>query len=171
MDNALAIYQAHLDRVSDAVWTGDDETLVHLLALPNRLVTSDAEMLLTTAEELIEATRDFRHFLIRSGAQEYHRIVQQASFHPRYENRIDGSHKTYVMRGGRFALDPYLSHQVLICEGGVWRGIEIRAEVRNADCTVVSPEQLRKRDLHPPATATPRTGPPGGRDTDPVPET
>ncbi|MDA7427557.1 hypothetical protein PGB28_03730 [Primorskyibacter aestuariivivens] len=159
MDDALAIYQDHLDRVSQAVWTADEDALANLLAVPNRMITTDAEILLETVQDVIKAAQDFRAFLIRSGAQEFHRIAREARWHPQHDNRIDGSHDTYVLRGGSFALAPYVNHQVLVREGGVWRGIEIRAEVRNSDCTILSPEQLRARAVQ--ARAGLPTPPPG----------
>lgn len=147
MGEALAIYQDHLDDVSRALWSGDDDKLLNLLSLPNRMITSDAELLLDSAEAVIKAARDFRAFLRKSGAQEYHRIAREARFHPEYENRIDGSHDTYILRGGQYVLEPYLNRQVLVCEDGIWRGIEIRAEVRNSDCTILSLEQLRNHAM------------------------
>lgn len=154
MECALAIYQDHLDRLTRAVWEGDDNTLVNLLALPNRMITADAEILLQGADDVIKAARDFRRFLHRSGAQEYHRIARKAEWHPIHENRIDGSHDTYILRGGTYVLEPYLNHQVLVREGGIWRGIEIRAEVQNSTCTILSPEQLREQSLSRRATRT-----------------
>lgn len=147
MREALAIYQDHLDAVSRALWSGDEDRLVDLLSLPNRMITSDAELLLDSADAVIKAARDFRAFLRKSGAQDYHRIAREARFHPEYENRIDGSHETYILRGGQYVLEPYLNRQVLVREDGVWRGIEIRAEVRNSDCPILSPDQLRDRAM------------------------
>lgn len=145
MSDALAIYQDHLDRVSRAVWSLDTDTLLETLALPNRMLTQDAEVLLDTPEALIEAIRDFKDFLLRAGANEYHRIARLAHFHPQHDNRIDGSHDTYILRGGQFVLEPYRCDQVLVRENGGWRGIEIRAEVHNSTCTVLSPTHLRRQ--------------------------
>lgn len=144
MNEALTIYQEHLDRVTQALWTGDDDAMANLLSLPNCMRTEDGEILLETPEAIIKAARDFRRFLDRSGAREYHRIAREARFHPTDANRIDGTHDTYILRGGQYVMEPYLNHQVLVREAGVWRGSEIRAEVRNAHCTILSPDQLRQ---------------------------
>lgn len=141
---ARDIYQEHLDRVSRALWDLDFEVLLQALAVPNQMYTADTGLVCDTEADLKDAIVEYRSFLARAGAQDYHRIVRWARFHPHHDGRIDGEHDTYVLRGGQYALEPFVSSQVLILQNDVWRGIECRSQVRNATCTVLSPTLLRK---------------------------
>lgn len=153
MTMARDIYQAHLDRVSRALWDLDFDVLMQALAVPNQMYTADTGLVYETEADLKEAILAYRAFLARAGAQDYHRIVRWARFHPQYDGRIDGEHDTYVLRGGQYALEPFVSSQVLILQNDAWRGIECRSQVRNAICTVLSPAVLRKA-AQPPDTRT-----------------
>jgi len=153
MTMAREIYQEHLDRVSRALWDLDFDVLMDSLAVPNSMYTADTGLVYETKADLKAALVEYRAFLTRAGAQDYHRIVRWARFHPHHDGRIDGEHDTYVLRGGQYALDPFRSAQVLVLQNDVWRGIECRSQVRNATCTVLSPAVLRKGS-QPPDTRT-----------------
>lgn len=147
MSDALAIYQTHLDQMSQALWALNYDAIEDLLTLPTRMIALDDHVVFDDVKSLRRAARDFRAFLEECGAEEYHRIAQRAVFHPDYSDRIDGSHDTYILRDGRYVLQPYLNHQVLVCEGGKWRGIEIRSEVRNAEHSCTAPDRQRQGQI------------------------
>ncbi|MGY3437452.1 MULTISPECIES: hypothetical protein [unclassified Marinovum] len=122
----------------------DYDVLLDSLAVPNRMYTTDASLLIETEADLRDVVKDFRAFLSQSGAQDYHRIARRADFDPHTDDRIQGEHDTYVLRGGLFALEPFASSQIIERMNETWRGVECRSHVRNTDCTVFSLAQLQK---------------------------
>ncbi len=146
MTDAREIYQLNLDIVSRAVWTKDCATVLQHLKLPNQMYTADAGMLVRTAEELCAVVEDFRAYLQRMGALDYHRICTEAEVDPDNPDRITGKHRTYILRGGRYVIEPYVNDMVMERVDGHWMATELRAHVENKTCTVVSPRFMRGRD-------------------------
>ncbi|TNF23140.1 MAG: hypothetical protein EP318_02035 [Rhodobacteraceae bacterium] len=144
MTSAMEIYQDLTDRATNALWARDYDTVLGLLALPYRIATQDFDLLHESEADLRDALVHYRDFLEHSGAQDFHRIATRAAFAPETPDRIEGEHESYVLRGGQYVVDRYVSTQVLLRDKGVWRGVENRSRVRNANCTLLSPDILRR---------------------------
>ena len=140
---AREIYQHHLDIVSRALWDLDHDTMAKYLGMPNRMGTTDASILLDSQEKLRQAATDFRTHLSRMGAQHYHRLCTDAAYDPKDPDRIHGTHVTHILSGGAYVVQPFDNRMTLVRKGDIWLGIELRAVVGNAECTIVSPSQLR----------------------------
>lgn len=145
---ADGIYQRWLDKVSQRLWDHDFNGVAAAMAYPHWMASSDARMLFDVPAKLAQAARDFRAQLCQIGAQAYHRICEAAHFVGEGQDRIEGRHTTYVIRGGQFALDPFSNQMTLIRQGSVWLGAGISAAVRLADCPIISPRQLQERYRH-----------------------
>jgi hypothetical protein len=156
--SAHAIYQAYLDQVTAWVWAGEDAKVAASMAYPQTIVTTDCEMTFDTTEgpaQMVRAVADFRASLRRLGATEYHRICSDARFLDD-GRRIEGSHVTYVLRGGTYALEPFVSRMAMRRDAADrWRGAGLRVTVSNRCVTVLSPQQVQAL----------RGGLPGRRDT------
>lgn len=147
MFDPKSIYQAHLDRTSQALWARDDAVISETMGVPNEMYTEDTLVVMTKMEDVLKASADFRNHLDAQGATAYHRICQEAWFTDKRKNMIVGTHLTYILRGGTLLLDPYKSEQSLLLKDGVWKGIRICSGVRNQDCTINSLEMLRQQHL------------------------
>lgn len=123
---ANEIYQTHLDVVSDAVWRLDKDFLeVHI---EERLTveTMDRHLRSMGRDETIAALFAFREAMESIGATGYHRVCSTAAFTT--DHRIDGVHRTYVLRGGNYAAEPYLCEQRLCLHDGIWRMGDTRVQ-------------------------------------------
>ncbi|MDU8909914.1 hypothetical protein [Aestuariicoccus sp. MJ-SS9] len=145
MQSAQDIYQDHLDRLSRALWVRDFAAVADMLGLPNVMATKDARLRFDDNADLLTTLTHFRDSLQTMGATGYHRICQRAAYLAGDDTRIEGRHTTYVLRGGHYAVPPWQSDMTLELRDGVWKGMTITSDVRNSDCTVLSPANLRDR--------------------------
>jgi hypothetical protein len=78
--NALALYQAALDAVSDAVLAGDFAAYAAMIDLPY-LVRTETARLVVTAQADLRPTFDALHGGLRArGVQHYKRLAREAVF-------------------------------------------------------------------------------------------
>ena len=141
--SASAIYQDFLDRVTRAVWVGDDLTVADAMVYPNTMETTDGVVVLENAAAMMDCAAGFRESLLRMGATEYHRICKSASFNGT-RDQIEGTHVTYVMAGGSLAIPAFGNRMWLVKLNDRWMGTRISAEVLNRDCTILGPDAVRK---------------------------
>ncbi|MBF9031044.1 hypothetical protein HKCCE3408_11625 [Rhodobacterales bacterium HKCCE3408] len=141
MNSARDIYQANLDAVSAALLAGDTDAMTRHLALPNLMATEDAEIVISSVEELDLVMTDFRDQLLARGVVRYHRICRQARFVPGLWDMITGIHDTWcTTRDGTPCVDRYESHMTLIRIGGDWKAARVESAIRNTDLAVLSPD-------------------------------
>lgn len=128
-EDAHALYQTHLDVVSDAVWRRSHSTLARHVDGVLDIETLDKMHLRTPRAQAIGNLIAFRRAMEGIGATAYHRLCLDAAFAG--EDRIEGRHRTYVLRGGNYAIDPYECDMVLRLRDGVWMMSDTRVSRRH----------------------------------------
>lgn len=142
MTMAHDIYQAWLDHAGGLQWHGKTEALAKVMHSPRRMETEDGGALFVTPRHMAGAAAGFRAFLQRIGASGFDRICNGAAFAKDDSTRIDGTHTTYLLRGGNNVVDPFKSQMTLVHRDGVWLGAGLRSAVSNHTCTILSPAHL-----------------------------
>jgi hypothetical protein len=138
---AILIYQQNLDAVSRALWSGDLALMLQHIALPNQMLTEDAEYVIASPDEMLLLMQDFRASLAAMGADSYVRLCRRADFVPGRLDMITGHHDTFILRDGKTLRAPYLNQMTLIrSQTGTWLGLRIEARTRNDDCQIISPD-------------------------------
>ncbi|MFN3144137.1 MAG: hypothetical protein ACE368_02230 [Paracoccaceae bacterium] len=163
-DSARDIYQTNLDRVSLALWTRNLPMLLRHLAIPNRMTTLDAEIVMGSPEEVEVIMHDLRDHLERIGAEWYERRCLEADFVPVNPDMILGKHVTIIHRGGQHLVEPYVSHMTLMRIGGRWQGTSCDTDGHNDKLHVIAKDmaegQRREHQARSKAADAPR--PSGG---------
>ncbi|MFZ7090290.1 hypothetical protein [Primorskyibacter sp. 2E233] len=142
--SALDIYRRHLDIVTTALWGRDWETLARNLAVPSRIRTQDTEIVMTTEQDLFEHMFAVRKSLGTLGATNYQRIPIAAEYTNADKTEIEGTHTVYVLGGGSYIMEPFVSSQTLIRQNGVWKGYDLKSGVKNSALTVIDPQTILK---------------------------
>lgn len=132
MRSALGIYQENLDQVSAALWDRDLDLLLDHIGIPNRMATSDREIVISSREEMLVAMNDFRDFLADLGATEYRRVARSARFAPFAWDTIMGAHDTFITRNGEALRPPIAAGMTLLRIDGRWKGVFIASDIHNA---------------------------------------
>ena len=117
-EDARDIYQAHLDVVSAAVWARSYGTLTRHIDETIDIRTIDTSHAAVPRAQAIGNLMAFRKGMDEIGATAYHRVCLDAAFAG--EGRIEGRHRTYVLRGGNYAIDPYDNDMTLVLRDGIW---------------------------------------------------
>jgi hypothetical protein len=142
------IYQRNLDAVSQALWTGDLALILRHIAIPNQMLTNDAELIIASADEMHLAMTDFRDTLRRLGADRYLRVCRKAAFVPGRHDMIIGVHDTFILSDGVPVRPPYQNLMTLIQSADAgWRGIRIEAQAENTDYPILSPDLAEAQRL------------------------
>ena len=140
MQDAQAIYQDHLDMVSRLQWQRVFDSVCAYMHCPLRIETADTVAIIRTAQEMRESLKAFHASMVRLCAQAYHRVCLSAEFEPTHPQHIAGRHRTYIMKGGQYAVDPYEAQMDLVVPGDKWCSLSTRSHHRNVACPVISPE-------------------------------
>ena len=140
MQAAQDIYEDHLDVVSKLQWQRAFDGVCARMHCPLRIETADTVAIIQTAQEMREPLEAFHASVVRLCAQAYHRVCLPAEFEPTHPQHIAGRHRTYIMKGGQYAVDPYEAQMDLVVSGDRWCRLCIRSNHRNVACTVISPE-------------------------------
>jgi hypothetical protein len=146
---AVSTYQTNLDAVSQALWDRDLAQILRHIALPNMMLTEDAELVISSADEMQIVATEFRDHLDRLGADAYVRICRQAAFVPGSRTMIMGMHDTFILRDGVPVIAPLKNRMTLLLIDGCWRGARLEVETRNTDCPILSPDlaAAQRREL------------------------
>ncbi|WP_298431205.1 hypothetical protein [uncultured Jannaschia sp.] len=120
MRDARDIYQAHLDRVSEALWNGDFAAVADLKVYPHVIEIETGQVESLDREALLATTEAFRRSLGEIGASAYHRVCLLAEFAPDDDDLIEGRHVTYVLRGGNYVAPPFECRMALRRIDGQW---------------------------------------------------
>lgn len=166
MSEARKIYQTNLNRVSLALWTRNLPMMLRHLAVPNRMTTIDAEIVLGSPEEVEIAMNDLRDHLESTGAEWYERRCLQADFVPVNPDMIVGEHVTIIHKDGQHVVEPYISHMTLMRIGGRWQATSCDTDGHNDKLNVIAKDmaegQRREHQARSKAADAPRP-PSGGR--------
>ncbi|MFZ5962077.1 hypothetical protein ACOXXX_03925 [Thalassococcus sp. BH17M4-6] len=147
MRTARDIYQSNLDAVSQFLWQRDVVGMLDHIALPNMMLTMDAQVVISTRDEMAEAMNRFRDHLESIRAESYHRICQDAKFLGPERETILGWHTTYILRGGTYLIEPVSNQMTLMLIGGRWKGVRLETATLVSDCPSVSPEMAARQRL------------------------
>lgn len=149
--SAAEIYQANLDAVSRMLFAGDLDRIGCHIAVPCAVHTQDSSQRIEQLDDLMVMLREQRDCLRRLGATEYHRICIEAEFTDPTGLRIRGHHRTYLLRGGSYLMEPYPCEQQIELQGDDWKALDLNCQMRNSELTLVGPqlmEHLRRREAH-----------------------
>lgn len=119
MTDPLGAYQANLDAVSDALWRNDRDAIGACLGDRVRIEMRGSEPLEHARSTVVALLLSFREAMVGLGATGYHRVADRASIDDR--GRLVGEHRTYVLRGGNYVIDPYRCAETLRRDGDRWR--------------------------------------------------
>ena len=134
---AMSLYQADLDIFGALFWACDWDALAGHVVMPVTLEAPDATRHYDRPEDWVAAMREVRAAFTRLGATEYHRLCRYARFLPGTPRMIEGTHETFVMRGGSLLMTPFPSGMRLVLQDGGWRACWVRTEIRNRDLPTV----------------------------------
>ncbi len=130
-NEAMEIYQGHLDIVTEAFWARNFDNVRPHMLLPGTMRLKDVAREISDWDGRRALFDDQRDGLDAMGATEYHRLVVEAAFST--PDRIEGSHLSYVIRGGSLVVSPYLSRMPLVRTPAGWKAHGIDTDVSNAD--------------------------------------
>ena len=134
---AMAIYQAHLDVVTNLLWEGVWSDLEDHFLWPNTVIAGEFVNMVQNAEEQMVLLEQHRASLKMIGATAYHRVALRAN--QPAPDTVDGSHATYILQGTALLADPYVSRQKLTLGNGHWRTNGVTTETRTAVLDLVAP--------------------------------
>jgi hypothetical protein len=143
--DAARIYQAHLDACTSALWERDFAAVAAMSVYPHRMGTADSVVEVTDAEARVAFLRAFYDALQDLRATAYIQICRSAAFAG--PERIDGTYKTYALRGGTPVIAPYEVEMPLHLRGGDWLGGDRFAAVGDSDGRIIQPLIGTEREL------------------------
>lgn len=146
-DGAQDIYQAHLDLVSNALMSCDFDKALAAMALPMVIETIDIKINHDTPSSLTTALVDFRNYFEGMDAGNYFRLCQDAQFLDADKTMIEGKHQTYVLRGGNYLIEPFVTAMTLKKIDGRWLATRTRSLITNLAHSILSETQLREHAL------------------------
>lgn len=117
---AMAIYQEHLDALSQALLEGDFEAFSARISLPHRITTQTDLIEITTLQQLRDVFRNFSNGYRDSGMTDFFRIAEMARFEA--VDEIIGRHISHRLCGDARLVAPY-PNRVRLLQGpdGKWR--------------------------------------------------
>lgn len=149
MRSAEDIYQQNLDAVSAALWNGDLPSMLMHIALPNYMGTKDADLVISSPDEMFIVMTEFRDQLQTLGADQYQRKCLKARFLSGRADMITGLHETRVLRRGEDVRPPYLNQVTMFRSQGRWLAFRVEAETRNSEICILSADlaEAQRREL------------------------
>lgn len=144
-DAAWDKYQEHLDFVSEALWAERYEDVASRMHYPHSIACDNLVQRIDSPAELVDTARIARASMTRVGGTAYHRVCLEASFDPTNDAVIHGRHRTFLLRGGTYVIDPYESDMTLRRgRGGIWLGAGVIHGVAVATITTLDPSRARR---------------------------
>ncbi len=118
--DALAIYQEHLDALSDALLSGDLDAFAARIGLPHSITTQSEHFMIETPEKMAETFRSFSLHYGSRGLTALVRIAKTARFTGPGE--IIGTHESHQLIGSTRITPPF-PNRVRLLRGadGLWR--------------------------------------------------
>lgn len=128
---ALAIYQDHLDRTTDALMRRDFAAFRDQMQLPHTMRTETDVRTVTTLVDMEEAFFKFADKYVDIGMTDFVRIAKHAYFHAKDD--IRGIHESHLIRHGTRLIQPYPNRIRLACDAdGNWRETHCANAILNA---------------------------------------
>ena len=119
-ETALAIYQRHLDAVTDALLRGDYDTFGQYFVFPHYVVTLSDHFVIEDPQTQRVYFRQYYDALRTEGVTGLIRIARGARF--KSDTVICGRHESHRMRHGLRVAPPYLNRVRLVRgSDGSWR--------------------------------------------------
>ena len=137
-NSAKNIYQYNLDQVSHAFWTRNVYLLLEHVALPIILSTEDRRIVAASTDEVSLLINEFRDYLDSIGAQCYVRRCTGAAFVPGNPDMIVGQHETLIMRGGQYAIKPYLNDMTVVRIDNRWQVTMLDSGAKSGEKDMIS---------------------------------
>lgn len=119
-DEALAIYQSHLDITSDAMIAGDFDRFRACFAIPHRVATQTVVVDVTSEQQMREGFARFTQSYAAARVTQLIRIARKAEVVA--PGTIEGEHDSHQMNGANRVRPAYCNRVRLECgDDGVWR--------------------------------------------------
>lgn len=138
--NPLSIYQSALNVVSEAVLSGDFERYTAMIDLPYLIQTANANLLVSTADELRPTFDTMREGLKERGVTHFERVARSADYVSR--DRIEGWHHTHLIADGEQIAYPYPASHVMVRRGEDWLFSEAQYDMIKAARWPISAAEL-----------------------------
>jgi hypothetical protein len=135
----MATYQLHLDRVSDAIWRRDHEAVADEMRYPHVISAGQKVREIADRAAYLLVLVVFGAALSALRATDYYRVASKARVDPETPDRIDGTHRVFILRGGSYVIEPYRADLVLHRVDGVWLGGDLTVHVDRRDDAASDP--------------------------------
>lgn len=151
-EDAGAIYQGHLDRLTRALFAGDFESFSAGLRFPHHVKTATDSFETPDKVSASEQFADYRKSIEAEGITDLIRLLEDARFVTPQE--IVGTHVSHKIRGATRIMEPY-HNRVRLVRGadGEWRETHCANAVRNkaGKFSIVTPSanQMQAPELDP----------------------
>ena len=142
MSDAMTIYQDLLDRMGDALVTGEAQAFLRHIFLPCRLETGAETFVIDTDEIAQRHFTGFHEALKAQGTDAYTRIAKTASFDG--PDRILGRHETIITSGGKLVTPRFDNEMTITRRGDIWGTDWVRHHTRYVSWPDVLPRAHRR---------------------------
>ncbi len=148
----MALYQEHLDILSDALLSGDPDRFMARVTVPHVMQTATHRHETITAEAQRALFTTFANLFRSEGITAFVRTARFATFVS--PNVIVGQHDSHKMRGAHRTLAPY-PNRVRLARGAddIWRETHCANAVQNLTGSFAQPPTIaadpQVPDLHP----------------------
>lgn len=127
---ANTILQAYLDEMAKIVMNEWFDAYAARVQLPLSILTSSANITVTTRADLEDGFDDFIEMIRSHGVTHMQRAVQAATFQG--NDHIVGVYETRLLAGEKLALPVFHSKMWIGCYDGVWKAIKIHNTTNEA---------------------------------------
>lgn len=127
---ANTILQAYLDEMAKIVMNEWFDAYAARVQLPLSILTSSANITVTTRTDLEDGFDDFIEMIRSHGVTHMQRAVQAATFQG--NDHIVGVYETRLLAGEKLALPVFHSKMWIGCYDGVWKAIKIHNTTNEA---------------------------------------
>jgi hypothetical protein len=128
-EQAVDIYQTHLDVSTRFVFKGDATGYLDHVQLPFVFRTAQGAEVVETAADMAGDIARIHASLTALRTTDYHRIARSARYLD--DSTIEGFHVTYALHNAVPVLEPYESRMILRHAGGVWKASFAEHELSN----------------------------------------
>jgi len=129
-DEAIDIYQSHLDASTRLVFRGAAEAYAEHVQLPFVFRTAQGVEVIETKSDLHGDISQLHEWLASQGVTDYHRIARTARYLD--ADTIEGFHVTYALRGATPVVDPYANRMILKRAVTIWKTSYAEHEIADA---------------------------------------
>ena len=127
---ATSILQNYLDDLGHAVMTERFEDYASRILLPLNILTSSANMTVSTVADLEDGFDEFCEMILSLGVTDLIRAVKVARFHG--NDHVVGIYETRMLNGRRQVLPSFHSKMWIGTYDGIWKAIKIHNTTKDA---------------------------------------